>query len=342
MLGILSFVISSGDFPIPDKRKIALVVAWSALLYFIAYLAQGFYAEVVCGISRFDTQGASWSGSAYAVFPMVIAIPAALYLLRYKSRNRCWLAVAVIITSLIVALYYDSRTSFLVILAYLAVSPIVLGYSRTALFLAVSSAVCLAVLGWFYFYGDWGKFVGQIQGYVNMLSETVAAIWSPRFSDVGRFVHDQAGFMAIGKNLSTALFGYGVNSHKFVIGPYLEMLYRAKLPGITIPVGNLVRTTGFTALLVDTGYIGILLLALNFAFTACEIMIQKTRIRIAMFLALTIAFLWLFVSNIQDIVLLYLMIMPFGLLLQLSRSGAAQQSSQQENWQNIHTNQMAP
>ena len=325
MLGMLSFVISRGDFPVPSARRISLIVSWSALLYFIAYLAQGLYAEAFRGISRWATQAVEWSGSAYAVFPLIVAIPAAIFLLKDSARNRRWLGWAVIIISMMVAYYYESRVSYLVILGFLVVSPIVLGVRRVAPF----SFLCLCLLGLFYCFGNWEGLIETVQHYARMLSGTATALWSPQGRDVDRYLHMQVSFIAVSANLATLLFGYGVHSHRFVIGQYLRPKYAQHFPGVVLP--KIVRTEAFTALLVDTGFIGMLLLAANFLFVAHETLVQKSPIRIILLLALVMSFLWLLVGDIQDIVLLYLMIMPSGLLVQLSRRGTAEQPLRESN-----------
>ncbi len=86
MLGMLLFVIPKKDFPVPHPKQIALIITGSALFYFSSYLIYGLFCENVRGIGRFAMQGAEWSGSAYAVFPLVIAIPAAIILLNQRSR----------------------------------------------------------------------------------------------------------------------------------------------------------------------------------------------------------------------------------------------------------------
>jgi hypothetical protein len=333
MLGIIAFVTFKGDFPVPNARKTALIVSWSALLYFIAYLGQGFYAETFRGISRFATQGLEWAGSAGAVFPLVIAMPAAIFLLKDSVRYRRWLGLALILVSILVAYYYDSRVSYLVITAFLVFSPIVLGFRRVAPFLFLF----LGILGYIYCFGDWGGFINEVQTYASRFFETVAAFWSPRVSDIGRSLHMQVGFVAVGASLATWLFGYGIHSHRFVIGPYLQELY-SEIPGVSVKLGNIVRTEAFTALLVDTGFIGMLLLAANFLFTAFRLFVQKSPMRIILLLSLVITFLWMFVSDLQDHVLFYLMIMPSGLLALLGQHEAAEQPAKEADWQNAQPN----
>ncbi len=120
------------------------------------------------------------------------------------------------------------------------------------------------------------------------------------------------------------MFGYGIHSHHYVMGRYLQPLYAQYLPNAK--VSRITRTTGFPALLIDTGWVGILLLFLNFLFVAHTIL-AHTRWRFKtyryVFLSsLLIIFLWPLVSNVQDIMLFYFLIMPSGLIIQLTRENS--------------------
>ena len=81
-----------------------------------------------------------------------------------------------------------------------------------------------------------------------------------------------------------------------------------------------VSTEAITNLLVDTGMVGLLLLLINFVLVALQIFRFKGNPnRNVLVLSLFIMFGWLFVINIVDVTLFYLMIMPYGFLIQLSR-----------------------
>ncbi len=229
--------------------------------------------------------------------------------------------MALIAISLVIAAYFDSRVSYLVITAFLIVSPTALGFRWTAIFLIL----ILGVLGGIYVFGDWARFSGQIQVLFQVLSGTVAVLWSSPMRDVTRYGLLIASFAAVNANLGTWLFGYGIYSERFVIGPYLARVYGA-VPGVNRSVGDYVRTETFEALFVGTGYIGMLLMAANFLFVALSLLAQKSPMRFVLLMALVLTFAWLFVAEIQDVVLLYLIIMPMGPLVQLGQRRTAPQA----------------
>jgi len=74
VLGALSFLLFRKSFPIPEGKKMALLVSLSALLYFGSYLAYGLFCENVRGIDRFTLQGIEWSGSAFFYSRIIFVI----------------------------------------------------------------------------------------------------------------------------------------------------------------------------------------------------------------------------------------------------------------------------
>lgn len=307
MLGMLSFVISRDDFLVPNRKKMLSIILWSALVYFAAYLAHGLYTQIVRGFSYAspNIQGVEWSGSTYAVFPLVVVMPAVIFLFKDSARSQRCIGWAVIIIALIIGYFYDSRSAWISVLAFMIVSPTLLRVRQTALWMLIFGGLT------FFFYGY----------FIDFLRMLVMSAALHEVSEAGRLMQVRAAFSAVSTDWITLFFGYGIHSHHFVIGPYL-----GKIGYSSISSSDYVRVSGFSGLLVDTGLIGILLLGANFLFTALKILTQKKTGRIILLLALFLVFIWLIISKIEDIVLFYLMIMPSGLLVQLSKYRTMEQS----------------
>ena len=307
MLGMLSLILYRGYFPVPNVKRISMIILWSALLYYIVYWAQGFYAEEVIGISRFATQGIEWSGTSYAMFPLVVAIPAAILLFRDRARSQRWVGWAVIILILLLGIFYDSRTAWISTIAFFVISPTALRLRQTTMWLLIFMGLFLIL------------FHGQAAQFLQRLGES-AALQDP--NDAGRLLHSQAAFNAVIGEWTTLLFGYGVHSHHFVLGPYLNV---AAYPFY-------VYSTSFAGILVDTGLIGILLLVMNYLIVARNIFApKKSPFRFILLLALLLPVYWILIIDLDDIMLFYLMIMPSGLLVQLSRYEEAEQGLEKQS-----------
>ena len=157
----------------------------------------------------------------------------------------------------------------------------------------------------------------------------------PEESDVTRNLQVQAALMVFESNPITILTGNGIYTNRFLIAPnykklsdlYVSEDYNTSLKGegntdLDTNIGSKVGTTGLPALAIDTGFIGVFLFLLNFIFVGFRLFCTKSKDLLIFFMMLIVLFLWLFVANILDIVLLYLMIMPKGLIEQLVASRA--------------------
>lgn len=320
MLGIIMFMISNKGFPVPSNREISLIVSSTTLGYLIFYIVYGLFSEIVNGISRWDLQCTEWGSTAYSLFPLVIAIPAAIFLL--KDRNRVYqrVGLATLIIAALAAFYYDSRVSWLVIFGFLFIYLFKLGIRKVILIIFSF----LIIFSLYFGISDRVELVKGISSFFGELSRTAQSI---RFRDVSaktdifREAHLYAGFISITENWKTLLFGHGFRVHGFVISPHLRRVYtQYNLSQFAAMVEDAVSTEGFTALLVDTGVVGIMLLVINFLFVARKIFVQKRNPnRNLLLLSLIFAFLWLSVINMVDIMLFYFLIMPNGLVVQLSQ-----------------------
>jgi len=317
MLGILAFMMAKGDFPRLKRKAMLLIIAGSILAYFIIYLASGLIIENVLGGSRWSAQTIEWPSTAYAFFPLIIGMPAAIMLLSERNRSLRWIGWAVILLSIICAFYYQSRVSLIYMLILSPFLLFKLNIRRVVLLITV----ILIIFGLFMGAGYNKKFTDQIVFFRYDLSRTIEGLrnWDTNQADIDRKVHLEAGFSSIKDNWESLFFGYGYRTHGVMIGPQLRTLWESKgFPEVAKGVAYDTSTEGFTAFLVDTGLIGMLLLIMNFLLVGRRILMQKTnRNRPIFLIALAFAFLWIFVINMLDIVLFYLLIMPSGLLLQL-------------------------
>jgi len=320
MLGVLSYIISKKPFLLFDARKISLIISLSAFFYFFFYLAHGILSQTVRGINWFDLQGVEWSGTSYAMFPVVIAIPAAIFLLKDRFLFYQLLGGLLLGLMVIVSFYYGSRISILTIFVFLLFGFIsfVVKKPKKIIILTVLSLLTLITLVLF--------IIGSknIMDYYRILFGNRYEAWRQAGGDLDRYIHFRASFDAVNDNWSTLLFGYGIYSHRYILAPYLQKFVNRYLPGVVVE--GITRTEGFTALLVDTGWIGLLLFTLNFLLVIVKnLLIKKSTNRILFILVVLITFCWLLISNIHDIILLYLLIMPSGLILQLTYNTKAEE-----------------
>lgn len=311
MLGILAFVLPRKKTLAPTAEKLAPVIAAAGFVYFFVYLGAGMLFEFISGKPKWDMQNVFWGGTTYAAFPIIAVLPAVFLL--FQSRIRPWrvLGLLTFFVMSIAAFYYDSRISYIAIIGFLILVLMLLGVRRFAaplsLFLAVASVfICIF----------WSSFY-SFEVYGRVLYESAGFLWnSPQAHDTGRLAHLAIGPMLVKSGLKTALFGHGFRTSGDLIGPALAQFYENQgKRELAFQSSRYGSTVGLTALLVETGIVGVALLAINFIFTAAKIIASNAgRIKIVLLYCLALAFMWLLITDPVDIVLFYLLIMPSGLL----------------------------
>lgn len=315
LLGALTLLLHhrGAEHPFPSARSVALITTVTAILYCIAYLAQGVAVEAIYGpAERFSDQDYLWAGSSAAVLPSVVFLPGAIYLLRSSAllvRAAAWFCVGLLVA---VAVYYDSRAAWFTLLAMFAVSWRRVGLPR----FAVASAVIVTVA-----YVSAGRDVNALSHRYDDLVQT-ATVWAPRESDTrSRLLQVRAGVDAALSDWRVFVFGAGVYSHRSLIVPHVRSLltefpqwadFTSIVMGSDGPV-EIVRTVGFSALLIDTGIIGFGLFSVIFAGTLRAVWRVGTVMRTTLLTAIGLMLLWIFATNVLDAIMLFLFVMPGGI-----------------------------
>jgi hypothetical protein len=327
ILGALFYVLyyKSSEFPFPSIRQLSIIVLATVLLYNIAYLAYGIIIENVLRIEygRFAAQflfrdtSFVWAGPSIASYPTIVGMPAAMLVMNDRSFRVRLLALVSIIFMIVTAFYYDSRAAWIVIFCVLLVSLRKIRVSK------IITIIIIFVPAFNYFVGN-----QPIYNFFDELVSSSRILWSPSERDVPRQRHLEAAFLRVTDNAATFLVGDGIYSHKTTIIPALQKLYES-VPAAPITIKSqelrddaFQRTTAFSALLIDTGVIGMLSLIMLFIFTAHKILSQKGPHRVVLLTTLFLTFTWQFSINMTGIFLFYLLFMPCGLIEQLSKTSA--------------------
>ena len=326
ILGLLSSILyfRGSEFPFPSSRQTSLILTVTTMVYYVAYVGQGAIAEIMLGPhGRFLTQDYYWQGSAYAVFPTLVATPAAILLLKDRSRKVRLLAWASIGLMMVVAFYFDSRISWLVMFALLGIS-----WRRIELHRIVALALvflCAAAV----FIPNLDEHLPEFFG---DLAQTSKALWAPGRSDVSRQLQLLAGIDTAVADWHIWLFGSGIYSHRVLIVPYVQELVKwylptqdSLIPGTRDDRGpevTIYRSVGFVELLIDTGLAGMFLFVLTALLVIRNLQASRTTNTTCVVGILLLASLWLLSNNILDIMMLHLFLMPRGFAEEWARAGA--------------------
>jgi hypothetical protein len=355
LIGLIFFCVNRLDFPVPTFKRALPVITGSGFVYLVLYLAHGIYFEQTLGIGgmgKFAMQGKLWSGSAYAFFFLSASAPAAVLMFADRSNNLRAIGLAFLVTAI-----FESRIGLSCLIFFLAVAAIVQvilkKIATSVIFLAmITCALFLwavpinSVLAYIIIFPDTlkttlsrhGGDISVVNGYVNWLLTIIVEMYlalcggvnafkdsmlfvvDPRGSDMDRSQQILASLANLWQHLSEGdiirfFFGDGMYQHRQTLIPALLKL------GAPISASGIVRPVGFAAFLVDMGLIGFILLAGNFIATAYAVHVMSrgasVREMALWYMTLLFAFIWIFISNIFDICLFFLILMPSGMLIQL-------------------------
>lgn len=304
MIAIIALLLTSNPFPLLKKVKVATTIVIGAIIHFLIYLIGGYISETMHEVPRWDLQGTLWAQTVNATFPLVIALPAALFLFKQKPWKYKIISLLLLIVSVITAHYYESRAAWFAILFFAATTPIVFRVKRLIFFLIIGFVILFAVQSLVVISNNPQRFVLGIEG-------------SLKGFDAQRKDHLYLPFKAIITNPVNTLFGHGIDAYKTMLIPYVN------------PNLKRIETTGFGALVVDTGFLGLLLYAVNFGLVARKIIMLKSFPDKSLLLSsLTLTALWLPVTHVLGIFLFHFIIMPEGILYQLGGFSSAESNVQ--------------
>lgn len=316
MLGITSIILSSGRYKKHSGKATILTIIVVGSLYFVAYIFYGIFAELARNVGRYFLQNTEWAGTSYAVFPIAAVVPASLIVLNEKKLNVRNIAWVSIILALLAAIYYDSRIGILAIGAFLVIYSRWIGWQRIIVFITLSFLVFVCFAS--YFWPDWLTLDLYITGIVNTIADVGQSTSGQH--DIFRITQIKIAFPVISTDLITFLFGYGLRAAGDYLAEYTAAYTWLYNPKFALGAMLYRSTEGFTALVAESGFIGITLFATNAALLIMRIYNQKKcPIRGELILTIFVVLLWLFISNLIPFVLLYFMLMPSGLFMQMSR-----------------------
>ena len=311
-----------------DKDLLSKIVVLSVVFHLI-YLVWGGVAIAVTG-SMVYTQHAMinyahlhgympsvflaiWTPTAYVSSVLPITATAAFMLISNPQKASRALAWRSLFLSALVVFLFDSRSGTLCLFGLGLVAGFKLGAKRLlaaggliALFLA--SASLLHTLG---AEKDLDYFFRDILRTVGVNSDP----YSSSQHDVHRKVWMLSAVPALMNSTENFLFGYGYRMSSLVVAPYVYDLFLDA--GVKSEYQERVSTEGITNLAVDTGVVGLTLFFAVVVLNVIALYKQQSKQKWLLLLALVFSVMWLFIINIIDSLILFLTIMPYGILVHM-------------------------
>ncbi len=306
-------------FELPKVEKLIYHLVLSSLILLLLYIIQGFFFENYLNIGingRFDSQNYFWSGSSYTLFHLAVVLPLIFYSSLCNVLKPHFIKINILII-IFTGFYFYSRSVWVSILVPLFLH---------LYFIKIKILFFLLVVFLSLFYFFMPDFFENLDEFLKSILSMFNFFKSPSESDATRNFHFQA-MLNTNQSLLNILFGNGIYTHRYLIAEeyYKILLNNLDLVNlnswvgengsqIEIKVDSFVRTTSLPALFFDSGLIGIffhIIFFLNLFYLAIYENIRKIILVVSTIILLII---WFFISNILDIILLYLILMPRGLL----------------------------
>ncbi len=317
-LALLTVLLDRWDFPeCPPARLCRLMTATGAAT-FTAYLIHGAVypgttAHVLHGV-WYNFLGIGSAGPAYAVFSFCIILPCAALALDRASRwAPGWLAVGL---AGMICVFSNTRIGFTALFAFGCTVLAVYGL-RTAfryVVACVPAALCL--------FGIASLLAAEGYSYIPPAARHP---FDPRGGDSERNLLLRASVDYLKKDPFLLAFGVGTYGFRYTVDSRERELRRKyKMDPVRLRYNAVIRPTGWAGWLAEFGLVGTLLyLAVaGGAFRALGNGVRGIgwagiRRRLPLALSLILALGWGFVDDTRDILLLYLILMPGGLVEQL-------------------------
>ena len=322
-----------------DNKDISVsFLARVATVYFGAYLLHWVILEVVLDLRWEVFQAVSWSGSSYAMFPVVVALPLVLTLLKSDELSAHYLAYLLLSLISLCAQLYSSRAAFIVLLFLGAISLIHLPWRRAAkvaLLVLITQCGALFLTNYLHLAPDYGSIgrgirmaysrtqVGLIEHGV-MVVESVSMPFAQRASDDDRHAHMVSAMNTLYQaDLTKLLLDYGQDRHKVVL---------TRSPGLRpfIKQGQATtRSTAFTAFVVNHGLIGIVLFTFVVVVSIGKLLRNSSLPWITTLPFYVMALAWSLLTDYRDNVLVYL-VLVFNIFAMISTTEANHLSKRNE------------
>lgn len=332
------------NFRLLAPREFSRLVLMAGCCYYVACLLHGFGANLM-GTPQAIMEGIGFGGTAYQAVPAIVIVPVALIALKRSDWHLRMLAVISMLLGLVVAILADSRAGMLPLVFFAIAAPIVLGFGR-AMKMAGISAVAVVLISWMIVgHSKWVLDMADAIGRTFTVGGSMTYQYYGRTvtaskGDTGRFLYAEAGAEALLDNPEILLSGAGSYSYFPVAGPYYErsvtqvgsnanvVNYGSSVGGISEPP----RPPALGAVIIEFGMIGVMLYLALFAINLITAIFRVrrpqggvliSRMGVAVGLPTILIPLWWLFGEVQDVVLLYLVLAPFGITYALSRPAKA-------------------
>lgn len=311
-----------------QPRETAASIARAGLIFSLIYLPVGIISFVTSGTfgntqyaqTTVATSGANpllaiFSSTGYATVIYLIVVPAALICMCSKASNKVGLGAITLVLAFVSQVAYNSRTGMIyIVLGFVIylITRAVEGKVRVLELLLIPVMIAIPIV-----VTSQGE--TKLEHVMTNLAETLHLSESTSsLQDIDRQIWFKSGFDVLGAaDGMHKMFGYGSRTSGYEVAPYVTERF-------FIETGKLKETEdvaveSITAIAVDSGFVGLLLFGAltlgGFVFAA-----RSTREFRWLLVPVSVGVVLIsLVANVFDAAIMYVALMPFGLIYAMGR-----------------------
>ena len=318
ILGFVSYIVCNFRYLV-DQKYLIKIVFYSTNFYFIIYFLHGLVFEIFLGLNKHDIQGHVWTGTSAAALPLILyGISLIFFWENYKSKKTLFnimLSLALIFSC---SIFNSSRIS-IIILVFISSYMFLILIKNRKIFIFLTPFTLISI---FLIIFSNNSLKNDIKKYLPYDFNNNQISFPQKFNpysekhDLDRIIEPKAAVLSMNNKVSTLFFGHGWYVARIEMVDILNNL-RSEV-GLNRLKTKMHHPSGISAILVDTGIFGFLLLIINLLLCLVKIFKHsehKTFISI-MLLFLPLLF---FVGNITSLLLTYFLIMPNNPILSMTK-----------------------
>lgn len=304
-------------------RDTAASIARAGLVFSLVYLPVGVisfvtsgtfgnsqYAQTTVATSGADPLLAIFSSTGYATVVYLIVVPAALICMCSKASKKVGLGAVTLLLAFIGQVAFNSRTGMIYIVLSFVIYLVVRAAAGRVRLLEVLLIPLMIVIP----IAVTSQGETKLESVLTDLAATLHLAEEPNdLKDIDRQIWFQSGFDVLdAADGIHKLFGYGSRTSGYEVAPYVTQRFFVET-GV-LKESEDVAVESITATAVDSGYVGLVLFG---ALTLGALLCAARSARESRWLLLPIPFgviLISLVANVFDAALLYVALMPIGLI----------------------------
>lgn len=306
-LGLISFILNNYRFSI-NRQQVIKIIFYLSNIYFIIYFLFGLFFEIFLGFNKFDIQGNVWIGTSIASMPIILyGISLILFYEEFKDQNiklKLILSVILIFSN---AIYYDSRIS-IIILIFIIIYFFFTLYRKKINFILSLPFICIFITLILFNSSSIKNSVIKYLPYDLDKNEFSIPKKIYNETDKGRIISIKAALLTINNSPLNFIFGGGWYTARYsIIDAVNKLRYKS---GFDYYKGQVYQPSSFNAMLVDTGFIGLILFFINLLLSVITIFKCNTKRKFYLSLTLSSIMFFSVIGNFTPLLLSFILIMP--------------------------------